>query len=87
MIDFKCAYNQLPFFSSTKHFPILSFELSFSAKLFHGQAVMITFFFSNKVLQTTEVLCILPEVVDFSHCYIWGKIICVHQHLLSTLWA
>lgn len=55
MIDFKCASNQLLFFfSPTKHFPILSLELSFSAKSFHGQAVMVTFFFYNKVLPTAE---------------------------------
>lgn len=53
VIDFKCAPNQLHFFPLSHK--VFSFELSFSAKSsFHGLAIMISFFFSNQVLPTTE---------------------------------
>ena len=74
MIDFKCVPNELHlYFVSHKAF---SFELSFSAKSsLHGLAIRISFFFSNQVLPTTEDIVHTVEIIDFSHCYIWSRMV------------
>lgn len=70
---FKCASKHLIFLSPTKHFSVLSYELNFSAKSFHGQAVTFTFFIADKTFQLQKALCLLPEVTDFFRCYLWSR--------------
>ena len=83
---FKCAFKYLIFLSPTKCFSVLSYELNFSAKSSHRQAVTFTSLLI-KPIQLQKVLCILPEVIDFFHVIFGVGEQSVRQHLLSTHWV